>query len=330
MSAALSKVIQFTDAVSGLVPSSPVARIEPTPDPMAVLVDLRLPSNILETLAPILQGLGFSWDEVTLTDNVGFNDQRKITRCRLNDALECFLAYIPSWILERNTKADNAAVDFLRHSFDAGGRIYIVSEGVQSLKIAFIGTFQSWRQQSQITAHLLPWNLLQELKDAMAAGQALLPLQRTNFLKIVFKLDQPGIGGGPAVAATLNDAERKEFAAILAKQASGYALGPKSYYSDLLRTSNLPQQWEDQRIAALGGLPEADAAALVQWAINTGRNTKEGRQFYTVLAEFVGRMMETVGLEDQKTLMRWVLTKPLIFDDAARKALRQKFPVDIT
>jgi hypothetical protein len=329
MSVALNTVVKLAEAVSGLIPTAPAAaRPDPTLDPIAVLSDLRLPDEVLEMVAPVLQGLGFSLEAITLSDTLGFNDTRQIHRCRLNASVDFFLAHIPSWILERNTKNDRAAVDFLRHSFNQGGRVYIVSEGVESLKIAFIGTFEAWRQQSQITAHLIPWNLLKELKETITAGQALTPAQRTTYLKIVFKLDGgPGPGAPPAANAALNDSERKELATILAKQASGHALGTKGYYSALLKNSNLPQGWVDARIAALGGVPEADATALVQWAVDTGTNTKDGRQSHTVLAELIENLMMDVGLEQQKVLKQWALNKPLILTQAARDAFQQKYPL---
>lgn len=296
-------------------------------DPMNVLVDLRPPANILEILTPILQSLGLSWEEITLEDNVaGMGDQRKIHRCRLNGTLEFFLAHIPNWILERNSGADRAAVDFLRHSFSEGGRVYIVSEGINNFKIAFSGTFLAWKQQSKINALLIPWSTLQELKERIAASPAITSNQRAHYLRLVFSLDELGTAKGSASPATLTDPEKKQFAAILAKQASDFALGSKGYFTDLLKNTNLPKPWEEARIAALSGISGSDANDLAEWATTIGTNTKEGRQAYTVLAEFIEHMMGGVGLEDQKTLKKWALNKPLILTQPARDAFHAKFP----
>jgi len=324
----------LAEAVGGLLQqtgagaaASPLRR-DSALDPGTVLLDLRLPASVLEMLSPILKLLGFELDEYTLEDTMGLGDQRKVHRCRLDGVLELFLIHIPKWILERNGNNDRAAVDYLRHSFSEGARVYVISEEVDALKIAFKGTLTAWRVQGKINAVFIPWELLQDLQRETFPVQVLTPSKRQGYLKLIFELDDVIEPGKPAASMALDDTETKQFIAILVKKAGTSGLEYKAYFSDLIKNSNLPMNWQTERIAALVGNPETDASNLVKWAVAAGTNTSIGRQSHTVLAELMQRLMDAVGLEDQKILKRWVVNKPLISDQAARDAFCEKFPVE--
>src|SRR5262245_2365636 len=144
-----SRLVQQTGTTIGAL------RSDPAVNPMDVLLDLRLPKNLLDRISPILEALGFKCDESTLT--FPFGEDRKIHRLQTNGGLELFLVYIPKWILERNGTIDKAAVDYIYHYFPAGTRVYLISEGVDVLKTAFEGQFATWRQAFNINVLLVPW-----------------------------------------------------------------------------------------------------------------------------------------------------------------------------
>src|SRR6266536_646989 len=316
-SSALARILEQTATKGGVIPS------DPTLDPAQVLKDLRLPQNLQQNFTPILKAFGFEMDECALDDVQGFEEARSVHRFWITSTQKLFLIPIPNWVLERNSDNDRMAVDYIRHFFQTEARVYLISEGVNFLRTAFEGNFETWRLHSRINVILIPWGKFKEMQPEAPKPTGLPPGKRQAFLKLVFKLDQLSAEGLQLAKIDLTPEERERLVGIFVSQASTSSLGFKGYFASLIKSSNLPENWQMERIAAMGGNPNDDATDLINWALKMGRNTK--RESHSVLAEILEVLIESVGSENQTFIKQLVLGKPLLFDEKARKDFRDKY-----
>jgi hypothetical protein len=320
-SSTLGRLLDQTAAKGGVIPS------DPTLDPVQVLKDLRLPPNLQQSFKQILTALGFEMDECML-DLSAFDEPRSAHQFWMTSGPKLFLIYIPNWILERNSETDRMAVNYIRQFFPTEARIYLISEEVTDLKMAFMETFKTWRLQGKINVILIRWSKFKEMQAEASQPTGVLPAKRQSFLRLVFELDQLPEDGPQAAKIDLTPKERQQLVDIFVSQASAapQALGVKGYFISLIKTSNLPKKWQTNRIAALSGDPENDARDLINWAVTMGRNTD--RPSYSVLAELLEVLMDSVG-SDQVFISKIILTKPLLFDENAKQQFCIKYPVKI-
>jgi hypothetical protein len=281
---------------------------DPTLDPGKVLRDLRLPQELLNSLSTMLQALGFSWQEDTLEETFG-DESWIVHRLTLTTASVSFLIHIPKSILDRNSPKDREAVDYIRHGFPSGARVWMISEGLDALKLAFKNIFETWENHGSILVRFIPWTNIQEMQASIANG--ITPGKRQIFLKQIFAVNLPTAGSTHIATFTLDENERTKLSEILRKQAKNAPQGFKGYFVQLLNSSRLPSNLQTERVAALSGT-HADARALINWAIDMGTNPE--RKSHAVLAELIECMIDNVGLEDKTFLYGLVSQKPLIVD----------------
>ena len=321
------RILEQTAVRGGVIPS------DPTLDPVQVLKDLRLPPELQKSVIPVLTAFGFEHDEWALNDPQGFEDPCPVNRFWRMPAQKSFLVHIPKWILVRNSVLDRMAVDYIRHFFEARAQVYLISsdersrwlEGVDILKTAFEVKFETWRAESKINVILIPWSKFEEMQTEASKPAGVPPAKLQTYWNVVFKLGPPA---KPAKIDLTPD-EREQLVEIFVTQAkhAPQPLGFAGYFRELIiKDSNLPEEWKENRIAALVGIPKTDAGNLIDWALDTGKNKNDGRHSYTVLAEILDPLMAKAGPDDLKFIKGLVLQKPLLLDQAARDAFCAKHP----
>ncbi len=115
------------------------------------------------------------------------------------------------------------------------------------------------------------------------------------------------VGGIDAVGyftfkIVLNHDSQEKLVEIIAKKAQTWnpKLGPKAFFQDWIQSTNLPDEWQQERIDALSGSAEFNARNLIIWAQNQGRNPEE--KGFPTLGNLLITLLPYLGQEDNNFL----------------------------
>ena len=128
-------------------------------------------------------------------------------------------------------------------------------------------------------------------------------------------------------ARTVSHREQQRIIKILANQANNapFALGARGYLQNLLRQTDWPDNFKNQRIGGLTGVADFDAQELVQFASNQGTNPQNRR--YTVLGDLLSVLLPKLGLEDQYQIVALISSHYLYQDEETLLALNRQYQV---
>ena len=230
----------FVNLASSLLDRfTPVAPGNSTLDPIQVLKDLRLPENLQKGFKAIFTAFGFEMSECTLES--GFDEPRSANQFWMTSGQKLFLIHIPNWILERNSETDRIAVSYVFRFFPTEARVYLISEEVIDLQMAFLDNFESWRLNSNINVILIPWSKFKEMQTETSKPAGLSPAKRQAFLRLVFKLDQLPKDGFESAKLNLTPEERQTLIDIFVTQAKNApkSVGLEGYFINLIDSSNI-------------------------------------------------------------------------------------------
>src|SRR5215204_4013704 len=83
------------------------------PDPLKVLLDLRLPTELQGKLNPAFHALGFTLEETTLVDPAGYGYRRLVHCFQANGGPPMYLVRIPTWLLQPPDEHNVVYVNFI-------------------------------------------------------------------------------------------------------------------------------------------------------------------------------------------------------------------------
>jgi V8-like Glu-specific endopeptidase len=120
------------------------------------------------------------------------------------------------------------------------------------------------------------------------------------------------------VAFDKDDDAIKKLGKIMARKAADDP-NPKAFIRDIIRSSNLPEDWKLERIDVLDGVPVRDFKNLFRWAIGKGLNKDDVR--YTAIGSLMKEFLETVGPEEGRYIASLIVAYCLYRDKELLMAL---------
>jgi hypothetical protein len=299
---------------SAAIVESVAQRVTPSgssPNAVDALNDLRLANDVVEDLEPPFTELGMRLRTEQLVDPYGSCREATVA---VNGVVRLYLLNVPQWILEDTSNASLSAVGHLQHSFDGGGRVFVMSEPLDAPAWSYEHMLGTIWKRSGITASFVPWKRVNEFR-------ALPREQQVRMLRDVFALDQVG---QPDTGVRFQQAEFDAIVAELIDQAA-VAVEAKDYFGNLVKSLGIPNSWSGEVAARWTGNSNDDARTLVDWAITKGSYPPASqRKGSKVIGYLLRQVCEGAFSPRVQSIGRLIIHYELITDAPTLDDLRTK------
>ncbi|MGK7872879.1 MAG: hypothetical protein AB4426_06065 [Xenococcaceae cyanobacterium] len=113
---------------------------------------------------------------------------------------------------------------------------------------------------------------------------------------------------------SMEDDDIKKLVRILANKATYSGSEPKTFFGNLVRQANLPDEWLWDIIGKWTGHPRDDGRFLIQWATNSERriNTKDTR--FTTLGSILNPLLPQLGLDEARSVI-WLIIRYSLYEN---------------
>ena len=88
---------------------------------------------------------------------------------------------------------------------------------------------------------------------------------------------------------------------------------PRNAFRRVIQFSNLPGEWQDERIGLFSGNAKNDALFLFKWAIGKGVNKEDGR--YTAIGSLLRELLTVIDIEDDGRQVAFIIVTYCLYRD---------------